>query len=221
MSIRDLLMLMFKQATVAPSVPPSLLSYSALPNPSWSHTVASGTSLLVLKIGITGANTITGVSWNGTPATLLKWQPDNSAAGTRKNNSAIYYIKAPTPGTGVVSVTTSAATNVVVVAENYTNTNAINPFGLPVSINTTTSSVGTSQAIPSASGDLCTDVVLSRYTNTPGANQVLITDNGGSPYSQESSYAPGQDGSTTVSWTWGNTGVYAATWIGVALKPAS
>lgn len=204
----------------------SLISASASygssgPSYPHSHTVDAGTSILLLKIGITGDNTISSVTWNGATADLLKWQYDSSAAGTRKNNSAIYFVKAPWIGTADVVVTTSAGTNVNVIAENYSGSDPANPLGTASGISASTSATAINGTVQSAVGDLCTDVAQSRYTLAPNAGQTQVAINGSSPYNQGASYKDSSGATTTMGWTYGNSGVYAATWIGVAIKPAS
>ena len=76
---------------------------------SWSLTVPSGATLVTVHIatGPNGANTTTGVTWNG--AALTKFDTVVSSANTSNRRAEVWFLLNPTPATGNVVVTNSAA----------------------------------------------------------------------------------------------------------------
>lgn len=200
-----------KNTPLISGAPPSIGSVTThtagagwLQNDSFSHTVVSGTDLLLVVLEESGCQA-SSVTYGGTP--LTKIYSTSGANGECHEYWALSSSKIPT-GTNTISVSSYSWTLLAEAAVNVVNASLTNPYGSKVSNDPGGYYTSISLSAPSAS----TDLVLSSLSlydgsgyniNTSSTGQVKIWSNRAS-FNRDflGSYSPGTGGTVTASWTY-------------------
>ena len=90
---------------------------------TWNHTASGINRTLTVQVETEAANTITGITFNGTALT----QAVTANAGTIRNEE--WYLTAPAVGTYPIVVTMSAPSYITAGAESWVSTNQSSPIG--------------------------------------------------------------------------------------------
>ena len=164
-----------------------------------THTVASGTNVLIVVITKLATTDSSAVTFGGVALTNVIFRDD----ATRQ--CEIWMLDDPTASTDTIAITSGAVVAHAAAAINFTNAAAT-----PVRTANATSGTGSSTT-PSLSvtagdaDDLVIDVLLtlSGTAATPGAGQTLMTSStsGANIEEQTSSEAATGAGAVTMSWT--------------------
>jgi hypothetical protein len=124
---------------------------------SWSHVVGTGSNpLLVVGVSVSTGKTVTSVTYRGAALTYLGGA-DNSQAGMR---AELWYLTAPAPGTGTVSVKVSGKTELVGGAVSFFGAHPSAPLASLVSASSTTDGTNAAVTLASASGDRAISVLV-------------------------------------------------------------
>lgn len=187
---------------------------------SWSLTVPYGTTVVTVHVGTgpNGANTTSGVTWNG--AALTKFDTIVSSANTSNRRFEVWYLLAPTPATGNVVITNAGTLPTAAVAIAWTGTDTTAPLSALTSKQSGTT--GTSDTVSPGTGAVVGAVFVggeaARWTST-------VTESGGASLakyvtgttSNLSFSAQYRDTSGSLSWSWTPSDEHAA--IGVVVMP--
>jgi hypothetical protein len=193
-------------ATPTPIGTTTKLTSAGTSSLSGSHTVPSGTTTLAICISLSkGADSISGVSWNGNALT-------RAVASISNVGSYIYLLPNPTPGTGSAVISLSNGTDRAIVAT------VINLSNTPTS-SVTGASQGTGAGTTSTTGPLTTtsanSIILDCVTEiansalTPGSGQTAITNQFQSGTSQDETAGVSYKATTSIgsySTGWSNAG---------------
>ena len=180
-----------------------------------SHTTGSGANRLMLvaiAFEANGGNNVTGVTYGGTPLTLVGSATNGTNAAVR-----IYRLINPTSGVASVSVSfTSAPSNGAIIGvTTFTGVDQISPLGSAATVTgtSTTPSVNVSSAL----GELVFDAVAVKTGSslTQGAGQIELWDLSSVSERGASSTESGAS-TTTMSWTSSSDDWAIA---GVSIKP--
>jgi hypothetical protein len=157
---------------------------------SWSHTIGSGTSRILL-VGVSfrvdngglGAGTfITGIKLGTTALTCVAAIDDNAAgscstgtSGTVFLRSEIWSLVNPASGAATITVTSNSATTIVGSSASFSGVLNVTTGGTGASNNGVTGSTTASHAVTSASGNLVFgNVALAKLS---GGNPITVTSN--------------------------------------------
>ena len=216
------------EAAVAVSGTPTEASNTATNTATWSHTVPTGsTRLLLVTVGMwdpLGQTSVSSVTYGGAAlARVTGLTPPNQAGGGLVD---IWYRLAPVEGTANIVVTLADVHAILLTgAVDFTGVDQTTPFGTPATATGTAATITVN--VSSATGELVVDAVKAFRTGhtalSPGADQTEQFDiNSGAT---DSHAASTEAGATTVTMSWTYTdGVatdYAWAIAGVALKPAA
>ena len=213
---------------IAVSGTPTETSNTATSTATWSHTVPTGsTRLLLVTVGVwdpLGQTSVSSVTYGGAAlARVTGLTAPNSADGGLVD---IWYRLAPTEGTANIVVTLADVHAILLTgAVDFTGVDQTTPFGTPATATGTAATITVN--ISSATGELVVDAVKSfRTGNTalsPGANQTEHVDiNSGATDSHAVSTEAGA-ATVTMSWTYtdGTLTDYSWATAGVSLKPSA
>lgn len=189
---------------------------------SWTHTVASGSNILIVTAGaacaVSGQTGVLSATYNGVAMTK-KIEKASSSSGYWFN-AAIFYLLNPPAGAHTVVVTTNFAPQF---AEG--SAGAIDLAGADsVQNGSTNTGASSSLAVSSSPGDFCVDCLCAWTAGgsvTPtGSGQVEIWDypNPGYSFSHASSYIEPVSGSS-VTFGWTISGSVEEALAGAAFKP--
>lgn len=213
---------------IAVSGTPTETSNTATSTATWSHTVPTGsTRLLLVTIGIwdpLGETSVSSVTYGGAALARVTGltPPDSADAGLVD----MWYRLAPAEGTANIVVTLADVHAILLTgAVDFTGVDQTTPFGTPATATGTAATITVN--ISSATGELVVDAVKSfRTGNTalsPGANQTEHVDiNSGATDSHAVSTEAGA-ATVTMSWTYtdGTLTDYSWATAGVSLKPSA
>jgi hypothetical protein len=200
-----------------------IASFSSYPagasaaTPTWSHTSPAGATLLVVEIatGPNGANTTSGVTFNG--VALTKWDTTTSSANTSNRRAEVWYLVNPPAVTANVVITNTAALPTGATATSLYNADTTTPLATAIKNSATT---GTSDSLtPSATaGAIFLAIESARSTTgvTRGTAQVGLANyiaGTSSNLSYDASWR--YTYSPASSWSWAASDEHAA--IGVAV----
>jgi len=119
---------------------------------SWSHDVGNGLHrLLVVGVSIRDAATVvTGVTYKGSPLSLLGARKDSENAVRVE----LWYLNAPSSGAGTVAVTLSARSKIVGGAVSFSGVDSVEPLRGFSSVGGTTDSNDPRVTVPSSSSEV-------------------------------------------------------------------
>lgn len=165
---------------------------------SWSHTVGSGSSrILLVMCGMHSVDNVTAVTFNGVSLTKLGEQ-----SGSYRR-AQVWYLLSPPQGTYTVQVTRSGTGyNLSAGSVSFFNVSQTSPFRHYTGANG--SSYSPSVVVTSLATDVVVDVVVGwTWVASVGAGQTLNWSDtfSGSSMRAHSSRENGGDPSTTMSWT--------------------
>ena len=193
---------------------------------TFSHTVGTGATVLVLLITWRGGATISGVTYNSVACTNVRTDTGSTSLG----NSAIYYLLAPSTGANTVSVDFSIAASLVSIT-------AVSLFGTDTTTAVINAHNGAANDTASpVSIDVTSTVNLCWMMDAIGirGNPSTITqgaESGRTDWTPDWEYEPGGNamagggtfysdvspaGAKTFSWTFTGTGGSVS---GVAISP--
>lgn len=196
-----------------------LASGSPASNPSWSHTVApsSGVILLVGGVHTGGTNQDpTSVTYDGQALTKI----DSIATGTGATDlrTWLYYIVNPSTGANTIQINFAASSYGAFYGASYNGVDVSNPIGTPDTDQNSSNAINIS--VTSGAGELVVDAVGRRAsgTRTVDGSQTQRVDNQNGDDSRWVG-ASEEAGAATVSmdWTFSNSNDTAQ--VGVPLKP--
>ncbi len=208
--------------TTTTTLPPAVIMFDAASSEgytdtstlTWSHTVGSGASILLVGVNIRdSAIAATGVTYNGIPLTRI------GNAFTGSTRIELWYLVNPSPGTNNVAVTLPSSVRIAAGAASWINVDQSNPLGTFVSAtgNSATASVN----VASAAGEIVVDMIgestgASNPTANVGAGQTELWKRSDASTVSGGSREPGV-ASVTMSWSLSVSGGWA---IGVVpLRP--
>lgn len=166
------------------------VGYNAGPvTKSWSHTMAASSTVLMLSADIlqdaSGTGTVASATWKGTSLTKIK----SALSGTM--DSEIWYLAAPSTGSGTLSVTVTGATDAIKLgASSFIGVATSSPIDAS-STATGTSGNPSSSITTATSSDLIIDTLSRFSTSTATTNRTSL-------YSDNSSATGGGGGTTST-----------------------
>lgn len=179
---------------------------------TWTHTVSpnlSNGSILIVAVANSGSsnssNDVSGVTYGGTPMTLVPSSDVASSSSTSRRISQ-WYLLDPPAGSATVSVTWNT-TNTPNLAGQSMSFSHVNQSGALGTCGTNTTTSGTSLAATTTSSS-ATDIVVATIAvrnNSPspagGQTQVYLEPYGTNTYNEGSTQAGG-GGTITSTFTW-------------------
>jgi len=187
---------------------------------SWSLTVPTGANLVVVEVatGPNGAQTTTGVTWNGTA--LTKWDTVLSSANASNRRAEVWYLTSPTAATGNVVVTNSGVIPTAATAVSFYKASATTPLATAIknAATTGTSDTLTPTLVP---GALFLGIESARSTTgaTRAVTQLDLASYICGTSSNMSYVCSWRYTDQNLSWSWAASDEHAA--IGVAILPAA
>lgn len=169
---------------------------------TWSHTVASGATLLVVAVTYAGGGSVTtsSVTYGGVP--LTGYTRATSSAGANNRLVDLWYIVNPTPGTASIVVTQSGSNDCDAAAISWKGTSTSTPLG------TATTQAGatgtTSGPLATSGGAYVIAAAAIRSTAVPaigGAPTVVLQRVTGA-FNNESNAITYQAVAYSPSWSW-------------------
>lgn len=185
-----------------------------------SHTPTSttnGIAMICVSFQRGTLPTVTGVTYNGSAATLVDGQTEVSSGQRRVE---LWYYKAPPSGASTVTATMSAITNDSRMhVSTYTGVDQTTPLGTAAKFNTFAGTA--SVTVTSAAGELVVDCDLTDAiaSATVGAGQTQRANFGDTGNHLHLGSEEAGAASVSMDWTLSTTALSAG--VGVPLKPAA